>query len=135
MTAPDARTPTLPPHHSSHTITPHTPLPRCIIRSTFLGAIKEAYDSDPSLSNLLLAPYFVELVGRCQAGWRAVVSQAALLGVPTPAFSTALSFFDGYRTARLPANLLQARADAAEPPARAAHCRRSHPDASSTARA
>ena len=107
----------------------------CIIRSTFLGAIKEAYDSDPSLSNLLLAPYFVELVGRCQAGWRAVVSQAALLGVPTPAFSTALSFFDGYRTARLPANLLQARADAAEPPARAAHCRRSHPDASSAARA
>ena len=109
----------------------------CIIRSTFLGAIKEAYDSDPSLSNLLLAPYFVELVGRCQAGWRAVVSQAALLGVPTPAFSTALSFFDGYRTARLPANLLQARADAAEPPARAARpCRpRSHPGSSSAARA
>ena len=76
MTTPDARTPTT-PH-----ITPHTPLPSCIIRSTFLGAIKEAYDADPSLSNLLLAPYFVELVGRCQAGWRAVVSQAALLGVP-----------------------------------------------------
>ena len=55
--------------------------------------------------------------------------------MPTPAFSTALSFFDGYRTARLPANLLQARADAAEPPARAAHCRRSHPGASSAARA
>ena len=136
MTTPDARTPTT-PHITPHTPLPtsHFPLPRCIIRSTFLGAIKEAYDSDPSLSNLLLAPYFVELVGRCQAGWRAVVSQAALLGVPTPAFSTALSFFDGYRTARLPANLLQARADAPEAAARAAHCRRSHPGASSAARA
>ena len=83
----------------------------CIIRSAFLGKIKEAFDVDPSLPNLLLAPYFMQTIQKCQAAWRQVVSQAALLGVPTPAFSTALSFFDGYRCARLPANLLQAQRD------------------------
>ena len=83
----------------------------CIIRSAFLGKIKEAYDADPELPNLLLAPYFVETIQKCESAWRQVVSQGALLGVPTPAFSTALSFFDGYRCARLPANLLQAQRD------------------------
>ena len=83
----------------------------CIIRSAFLGKIKEAYDADPELPNLLLAPYFVETIKKCESAWRQVVSQGALLGVPTPAFSTALSFFDGYRCARLPANLLQAQRD------------------------
>ena len=83
----------------------------CIIRSTFLGAIKEAFDADPDLPNLLLAPYFVECIKKCEASWRQVVSQAALIGLPTPAFSTALAFFDGYRCKRLPANLLQAQRD------------------------
>lgn len=83
----------------------------CIIRSAFLGKIKEAYDVDPELPNLLLAPYFVQTIQKCESAWRQVVSQAALLGVPTPAFSTALAFFDGYRCARLPANLLQAQRD------------------------
>ena len=77
----------------------------------WLGKIKEAYDADPELPNLLLAPYFVETIKKCESAWRQVVSQGALLGVPTPAFSTALSFFDGYRCARLPANLLQAQRD------------------------
>ena len=84
---------------------------RCIIRSVFLGKIKEAYDADPDLQNLLLAPYFVEAVKRCQTGWRRVVAEGARLGIPTPAFSTALAFYDGFRTARLPANLLQAQRD------------------------
>jgi len=83
----------------------------CIIRSAFLGKIKEAYEVDPELPNLLLAPYFVQTIQKCESAWRQVVSQAALLGVPTPAFSTALAFFDGYRCARLPANLLQAQRD------------------------
>jgi len=83
----------------------------CIIRSAFLGKIKEAYDADPDLQNLLLAPYFVEAVKRCQTGWRRVVAEGARLGIPTPAFSTALAFYDGFRTARLPANLLQAQRD------------------------
>merc|ERR1719345_333449 len=77
----------------------------CIIRSAFLGKIKEAYEVNPELPNLLLAPYFVETIQKCESAWRQVVSQAALLGVPT------LSFFDGYRCARLPANLLQAQRD------------------------
>ena len=83
----------------------------CIIRSVFLGKIKEAYDKDPHLENLLLAPYFVGAIKACEAAWRQVVSQAVLLGIPTPAFSTALAFYDGYRCARLPANLLQAQRD------------------------
>src|SRR5450755_1287455 len=80
----------------------------CIIRSAFLGKIKEAFDSNPELSNLLLDPYFSAVIARCQASWRRTVSQAVEAGVPAPAFTTALSFYDGYRSERLPANLLQA---------------------------
>jgi 6-phosphogluconate dehydrogenase len=83
----------------------------CIIRSAFLGKIKEAFDRDGELSNLLLDPYFTGVVDRCQPSWRRVVSQAVAAGVPVPAFTTALSFFDGYRSERLPANLLQAQRD------------------------
>jgi 6-phosphogluconate dehydrogenase len=83
----------------------------CIIRSRFLSKIKEAFDTDPGLTNLLLAPYFVSEVQRCQAGWREVIATAVRAGIPVPAFGTALSFFDGYRTANLPANLLQAQRD------------------------
>eukprot|EP01102_Stenamoeba_stenopodia_P009189 TRINITY_DN26_c0_g1_i1.p1 TRINITY_DN26_c0_g1~~TRINITY_DN26_c0_g1_i1.p1 ORF type:complete len:485 (-),score=140.78 TRINITY_DN26_c0_g1_i1:319-1773(-) len=83
----------------------------CIIRSTFLGKIKEAYDNNPQLSNLLLDPYFKEKIESVQASWRAVVSTAVLNGVPVPALSTALTYFDGYRTERLPANLIQAQRD------------------------
>jgi 6-phosphogluconate dehydrogenase len=83
----------------------------CIIRSVFLGQIKEAYDKDPNLPNLLLAPYFTDLIKSCEAAWRKVVSQAVLLGIPTPTFATSLAFYDGYRCARLPANLLQAQRD------------------------
>jgi len=83
----------------------------CIIRSAFLGDIKKAFDKDPHLSNLLLDDFFRDAVHQCQDSWRQVVSQAALVGIPVPAFSTALSFYDGYRHARLPANLLQAQRD------------------------
>ena len=83
----------------------------CIIRSAFLGKIKEAFDKDPKLVNLLLAPYFTEQVNQAQAGWRRVCATAAIHGVPIPAMSSALSYFDGYRTERLPANLLQAQRD------------------------
>ena len=83
----------------------------CIIRSIFLGKIKEAFDKNPQLSNLLLDPFFKEKVEGSQAGWRRVVSAAALNGIPVPAFSTALSYYDGYRCERLPANLLQAQRD------------------------
>ena len=83
----------------------------CIIRSVFLGKIKEAFDAEAALSNLLLAPYFVQAMRQCDAGWRKVVSQAVLIGLPTPAFSTALAFYDGFRCKRLPANLLQAQRD------------------------
>ena len=83
----------------------------CIIRSRFLGDIKAAYDADADLESLLLAPFFTGEVSRAQAGWRRVVAQAALKGVPTPATSAALSFYDGYRQGRLPANLLQAQRD------------------------
>lgn len=83
----------------------------CIIRSVFLGKIKEAFDKNPHLSNLLLDPFFMEKVAGSQAGWRKVVSAAALNGIPVPAFSTALSYYDGYRCGRLPANLLQAQRD------------------------
>lgn len=83
----------------------------CIIRSRFLGKIKEAYDTSPKLMNLLLDDYFRGEMKRCQKGWRNVVSQAVKRGIPVPAFSTALAFFDGYRSARLPANLLQAQRD------------------------
>ena len=83
----------------------------CIIRSRFLGKIKEAFDSNPALTNLLLAPYFKGEIDRAQAGWRDTVATAVRAGIPVPAFSTALSFYDSYRTARLPANLLQAQRD------------------------
>ena len=83
----------------------------CIIRSVFLGKIKQAYDDEPALENLLLAPYFVDAVNRCQEGWRKVIAMGAKFGIPTPAFSTALAFYDGYRAERLPANLLQAQRD------------------------
>ena len=83
----------------------------CIIRSVFLGKIKEAFDKNPNLENLLLDDYFHGVIDNCQAAWRRAVVKAVELGVPVPAFSTALSFFDGYRSARLPANLLQAQRD------------------------
>ncbi len=83
----------------------------CIIRARFLGRIKEAFDSQPDLPNLLLAPYFTEAVGKGQDGWRRVVAEAARLGIPTPAFSSSLAYYDGYRRARLPANLIQAQRD------------------------
>ncbi|KAI5694522.1 hypothetical protein M8J76_014679 [Diaphorina citri] len=83
----------------------------CIIRSVFLGNIKAAFDKNPALSNLLLDPFFKDAIHATQNSWRAVVSQSALLGIPTPAFATALAFYDGYRSKRLPANLLQAQRD------------------------
>jgi 6-phosphogluconate dehydrogenase len=83
----------------------------CIIRSRFLEKIKEAYDKNPNLNNLLLDEFFSDVLNRYQGQWRQAVVQAIQYGVPTPAFSTALAFFDGYRTARLPANLLQAQRD------------------------
>jgi len=83
----------------------------CIIRSVFLGKIKEAFDNNPSLSNLLLDPYFMEQVGAAQPGWRRVVAKAVQKGLPVPAMSSALAFYDGYRRERLPANLLQAQRD------------------------
>lgn len=83
----------------------------CIIRSRFLGDIKKAYVKNPQLKNLLLAPFFAGEINKSQKGWRKVVGLAAEWGIPTPCFSTALAFYDGYRTARLPANLLQAQRD------------------------
>jgi 6-phosphogluconate dehydrogenase len=83
----------------------------CIIRSVFLGKIKEAFDKNPELNNLLLDKYFQEVIARCQASWRRVVARAVEAGIPVPALSTALSFYDGYRCERLPANLLQAQRD------------------------
>jgi len=83
----------------------------CIIRSRFLGKIKEAFDKNPGIENLLLDSFFFEALNKYQASWRNALVHAVQMGVPTPAFSTALAFFDGYRTARLPANLLQAQRD------------------------
>src|SRR5271166_2119956 len=83
----------------------------CIIRSQFLGKIKEAYDKTPAPENLLLDSFFSAAISGYQASWRTALVHAIELGVPTPAFSTALAFFDGYRTSRLPANLLQAQRD------------------------
>jgi len=83
----------------------------CIIRAQFLDRIKEAFDEQPDLENLLLYPYFEKALEDAQAGWRAVVSAASLLGIPVPAFGAALNYYDGYRLARLPANLLQAQRD------------------------
>jgi len=83
----------------------------CIIRSRFLGKIKEAFDKDKGIENLLLDSFFYGALNQYQASWRKALVHAVQMGVPTPAFSTALAFFDGYRTARLPANLLQAQRD------------------------
>jgi len=83
----------------------------CIIRAQFLQKIKDAFDASPGLANLLLDPYFKEIVEGAQAEWREVVKTAVELGVPTPAFSSALAYYDGYRRSRLPANLLQAQRD------------------------
>ena len=83
----------------------------CIIRSAFLGDIKKAFDKDPKLTNLLLDDFFSSALNKYQESWRKALIHAIELGVPTPAFSTALAFYDGYRTERLPANLLQAQRD------------------------
>jgi 6-phosphogluconate dehydrogenase len=83
----------------------------CIIRSVFLGNIKAAFDKNPNLANLLLDDFFSSALNKYQANWRKGIVHAIEIGVPTPAFSTALAFYDGYRTERLPANLLQAQRD------------------------
>ena len=83
----------------------------CIVRSVFLGKIKEAYDADPALENLMLAPYFREKLEKGQKGWRRICASAITNGIPAPALCAALSYYDGYRSARLPANLLQAQRD------------------------
>ena len=83
----------------------------CIIRSRFLGDIKKAYDKNPKLDSLLMDDFFKSAIVKCEDGWREVASTAATHGIPVPCFSTALSFFDGYRSERLPANLLQAQRD------------------------
>ncbi len=83
----------------------------CIIRAQFLERIKEAFDAQPDLANLLLAPYFKNAINRSQMAWRRVVAAAVTLGIPVPAFSSALAYYDGYRNPRLPANILQAQRD------------------------
>ncbi len=83
----------------------------CIIRARFLDRIKEAFDKQPDLPNLLLAPYFTNAVKDAQDGWRRVVGEAARIGIPIPAFSSSLAYYDGYRRERLPANLIQAQRD------------------------
>ncbi len=83
----------------------------CIIRAQFLGRIKEAFDRDPALPNLLLDPYFKKVIHGNQGAWRKVVSKAVELGLPVSAFSSALAYYDGYRSSELPANLLQAQRD------------------------
>ena len=83
----------------------------CIIRAKFLDRIKEAFDNQPDLANLMLAPYFTDAIEKAQDGWRRTVGQAARLGIPIPAFSSALAYYDGYRRERLPANLIQAQRD------------------------
>ncbi len=83
----------------------------CIIRSVFLGKIKEAFDKNPDIANILLDPYFSGKLAEAQQGWRNVLSQAIVNGVPAPTLSAALEYYDGYRCGRLPANLLQAQRD------------------------
>jgi len=83
----------------------------CIIRAQFLQRIKDAYDRDPALRNLLLDPYFKDVVENYQDAWRQVVSTAVASGIPVPGFASALAYYDSYRTERLPANLLQAQRD------------------------
>ena len=83
----------------------------CIIRSVFLGKIKEAFDKNPDIANILLDPYFCDKLAEAQQGWRNVLGQAIVNGVPAPPLSAALEYYDGYRCGRLPANLLQAQRD------------------------
>jgi len=83
----------------------------CIIRSVFLGKIKEAFDRNPRLANLLVDPFFASELGRAQAGWRRVIAAGVTSGIPLPAMSSALAYYDGYRCDRLPTNLLQAQRD------------------------
>jgi 6-phosphogluconate dehydrogenase len=83
----------------------------CIIRSRFLGKIRDAFAKDPDLRNLLVDDFFKQAVDRCQPSWRRVVARAAEMGLPLPAMSSALAFYDGYRLGRLPANMLQAQRD------------------------
>jgi len=83
----------------------------CIIRSRFLGNIRDAFRKDPALSNLLLDEFFNTAVRDAQAAWRRVVAKATQLGIPMPAIGSALAYYDGYRAGRLPANLLQAQRD------------------------
>jgi len=83
----------------------------CIIRSAFLGNIKAAFDKNPNLSNLLLDDFFKNAMKDCQTSWRKVLASAVTLGIPTPCFSTALAFYDGFRSETLPANLIQAQRD------------------------
>jgi 6-phosphogluconate dehydrogenase len=83
----------------------------CIIRARFLHRITEAFERAPDLANLLLDPFFREVVENAQDSWRHVIATATLLGVPVPAFSSALAYYDGYRSPQLPANLLQAQRD------------------------
>ena len=83
----------------------------CIIRSVFLEQIKDAYDKDKNLSNLLMDPFFNEIINKSQKGWRFIIKEAVSYGIPTPAMSSALAYFDGYKSERLPSNLLQAQRD------------------------
>jgi 6-phosphogluconate dehydrogenase len=83
----------------------------CIIRARFLERIKEAFDADPKLESLLLAPYFTSAIEEAQPSWRSVIAEAVNRGIPIPAFTTALAYYDGIRCERLPANLLQAQRD------------------------
>ena len=83
----------------------------CIIRAKFLAKIKEAYDRNPALANLLLDDYFRNIITENQSAWRRVVVTAAELGIPVPAFSSALGYFDAYRSGRLWANMIQAQRD------------------------
>ena len=83
----------------------------CIIRAGFLQKITEAYQSAPQLANLLLNPYFKETISSFEANWREVISTAVLHGIPVPTFATSLAYYDAYRSARLPQNLLQAQRD------------------------
>ncbi len=83
----------------------------CIIRSVFLSRIRESFEQNPDLENLLLAPFFTEEIHRDQSAWRNVVAQSAQLGIPMPAISSALAYYDGFRCARGSANLLQAQRD------------------------
>jgi 6-phosphogluconate dehydrogenase len=83
----------------------------CIIRARFLDRIREAYDGEPSLSNLMLADFFADALRQAQDPWRRVVARSAELGIPTPAFSSSLAYYDGYRRARGPAGLIQGLRD------------------------